>query len=74
MWHAAMLVPTENGERLEAHPGEAPQRKLRPVAQCYALIKIVESAVADDEVHKLRAYIEPRQLGIATPTAQSWRC
>ena len=67
MWHAAILVPTENGERPAPGPGEAPQRKLRPIAQCDALIKVIESAMVEEEIHKLRTYLEPRQLGIATP-------
>ena len=47
-------------------PGQAPQRKLRPIAQCDALIKVVESAAAEEEMHRLRAFLEPKQLGIAT--------
>ena len=46
---------------------EAPERKLRPITQAEATIKLVESAVIDDELVALRSTLEPKQLGVATP-------
>ena len=67
MWRAAILVPSEEGTRPAATPGEAPTRKLRGIAQCDALVKVVESALIDEETARLRAVFEPAQLGISTP-------
>ena len=66
-WHAAILVPSEEGTRPAATRGEAPTRKLRCIAQCDALVKLVETAMLDEENARLRAVFEPSQLGIATP-------
>ena len=73
MWHAAILVPSENGERPAPGPGEAPQRKLRPIAQCDALIKVIESAMVEEEIAKLGEWVGmiAQQAGITVPVRQT---
>ena len=59
MWHAGFIEPSDCGERALEADDAAPARKLRPLAQTEALVKLVETAVIDEAVAELRERLEP---------------
>ena len=67
MWHAALRIPTAAGERPAASDSEAPAPKYRPIAQTDSLVKIIESAVLEQNIRGARKQLEPHQRGVTTP-------
>ena len=68
LWHAGLVEPVDCGERTadEDEESAAPQRKLRPLAQTEALVKLVETTLIDETVEELMQQLEPHQLGVTT--------
>ena len=79
LWTAAIVTPVDCGPAV-LEEGEAPCRKLRPIACSEALLKVAESAATDSVQQELLAALEPRQMGCGTPdgtgvivsTVRSW--
>ena len=54
LWHAGLVEPSDCGERSAVDDDVAPPRKLRPIAQTEALVKLVETSVIDECIEELR--------------------
>ena len=65
LWHAGLIEPSDCGERSAVNEDVALSRKLRPIAQMEALVKLVETSVIDECTEELRKQLEPHQLGMA---------
>ena len=72
MWHSGLIEPADCGERAPVADDAAPERKLRPLAQTEALVKLVETAVIDEVAAELRERLEPHQLGVAAAPRLVW--
>ena len=65
LWTAAVISPIDCGETLDDQ-GRI-KRKLRPIALAEALLKFAEGLAVDAALPQLTAFLEPAQLGAATP-------
>ena len=65
LWTAAVICPVDCGETLDDQ-GQS-KRKLRPIAMAEALLKFAEGLAVDAALPQLTAFLEPTQLGVATP-------
>eukprot|EP00975_Prorocentrum_lima_P025999 5468805-Prorocentrum_lima.AAC.1 len=50
LWYAATLEPAWAGERSPTDPQSPPVPKLRPLGQSECLLKVIESAIIDEEL------------------------
>ena len=62
------LTPADAGPKQTGEPTEAPIRSQRPEAQEEVMLKLVETAVIDEELNGSKAHLEPHQLGVVVPT------
>ena len=67
MWFAAIIEPSDCGEKASTTEDVAPERKLRPIAQTEALVKFIEIALVEDCKARLKQALEPRQRGVTVP-------